>query len=194
MAYSRIQKYPDNANALKSKELKALVQIWQEKRHELENTKTFLQFNEKLQREWAIETGIIERLYVWDRGVTESLIEHGITSQIIERQGGIQSKKADHIKNIIEDQLAIVEDLFAFVKDEQPLTEHYIRGMQDQFTCNQDTTGAITSNGSRVEVDLIKGAYKKQPNNPRRPDGEEHEYCPPEITQEEMTRLVEWYL
>ncbi len=34
------------------------------------------EFNERLKREWAIETGIIERLYTLDRGTTQQLIKH----------------------------------------------------------------------------------------------------------------------
>jgi len=34
-----------------------------------------------------IETGIIERLYTWDRGVTEILIEQGIDATLIAHRG-----------------------------------------------------------------------------------------------------------
>ena len=33
---------------------------------------------EHLHREWAIETGLIERVYQHDRGVTQTLIEQGV--------------------------------------------------------------------------------------------------------------------
>ena len=52
--------------------------MWQEKKIALEEDGAYKEFIKKLQREWAIETGIIERLYSWDRGVTEVLIEQGI--------------------------------------------------------------------------------------------------------------------
>ncbi len=191
MAYSRIQNFPDKD--LGSSEVQALGVVWEEKREELEETGVFQEFIKKMQREWAIETGIIERLYTWDRGVTEVLIEQGIDSSLIAHQGGIRKDEADHIKSMIDDQLSIVEGLFSFVKGEQPLTEHFIRNMQARFTNNQDTTEAMTHDGTLIKVKLEKGVYKKLPNNPRRPDGEVHEYCPPELTQEEMTRLVDWY-
>ncbi len=146
-----------------------------------------------MQREWAIETGIIERLYTWDRGVTEVLIEQGIDASLIAHKGGIQREEAVHIKHIIDDQLGIVEGLFSFVKGERPLTEHFIRGLQEQFTSHQDTTEAVTPDGKLIQVTLEKGVYKKHPNNPRRPDGQEHWYCPPEFTQSEMETLVTWY-
>ena len=64
---------------------------------------------QKLQRQWAIETGIIERLYSWDRGVTEVLIEQGIASSIIAHRGGVSQRDATHIQSLINDHLGIVE-------------------------------------------------------------------------------------
>ena len=57
-----------------SDELDALTKIWHERQGELEESGEYQEFINKLQREWAIETGIIQRLYTWDRGVTEVLI------------------------------------------------------------------------------------------------------------------------
>jgi len=37
----------------------------------------------------AIETGIIERLYDVDWGVTEALVAEGLTAEVAEREGGI---------------------------------------------------------------------------------------------------------
>lgn len=193
MTYQRIEAFPDNAASYGSSELTALATVWREKQDELQETGVFQDFLKKLQREWAIETGIIERIYTWDRGVTEVLIEQGIESSLIAHQGGIQREEAEHKKKIIDDQLSIVEGLFSFVKGDQPLTEHFIRGLQAQFTEHQDYTEALTSDGTLVRVKLEKGKYQTLPNNPRRPDGEMHTYCPPEITQEEMQQLITWY-
>lgn len=193
MSYSRIEDFPPYTDALGSNELRALRDVWKEKKDEMEGSGAYQEFIKKLQREWAIETGIIERLYTWDRGVTEVLIEQGIDSNVISIRGVMQRDEAEHVKLVIEDHLSIVDGLFSYIKNEQPLTEHFIRGMQAQFTANQHYSEALTSDGRRVQVSLEKGSYKTQPNNPRRPDGEMHEYCPPELTQEEMSRLVEWY-
>ena len=40
---------------------------------------------------------------------------------------------------------------------------------------------------------MLKGKYKEKPNNPKRPDGTIHEYCPPELVKEEMERLIQLY-
>ena len=75
--YKRIAEFPDNIDELAMPELAALSKVWLERKAELEKGGAYQEFLKKLQREWAIETGIIERLYGWDRGVTEVLIEQG---------------------------------------------------------------------------------------------------------------------
>ena len=61
-------------------------------------------------------------------------------------------------------------------------------------TRHQDTTTAIDGFGNRHEIPLLKGKYKDQPNNPKRPDGTLHEYCPPVHVDAEMERLLKWLL
>ena len=192
MNYQRIQPFPA-PNTFEFPELRALASVWQERKTALEADGAYKEFIKKLQREWAIETGIIERLYTWDRGVTEILIEQGIESSIIAHRGGVSQHDAEHIQTVINDHLGIVEGLFGYIKGEEPLTEHFIRGLQAQFTAHQDYTEAVTESGDLVRVTLQKGEYKTLPNNPRRTDGEVHSYCPPEWTKEEMESLVRMY-
>ena len=44
--------------------------------------------------------------------------------------------------------------------------------------------------GNRLEIVLVKGKFKEQANNPKRPDGVTHEYCPPIHVDSEMDRLL----
>lgn len=192
MTYERIQPFPE-PEAFTFPELRALTSVWQEKKGQMEGNGAYKEFIKKLQREWAIETGIIERLYTWDRGVTEVLIEQGIESSIISHRGGITQSDAEHIRALINDHLEIVEGLFGYIKGEEPLSEYFIRGLQAQFTAHQDYTDAVTESGNLIRVTLIKGEYKTLPNNPRRPDGVVHSYCPPEHTKDEMESLVRMY-
>ncbi len=191
--YKCIDPLPENAGDMNDRELSALKSVWHERKQELEKENALELFLVKLHREWAIETGIIERLYQWDRGVTQVLIEQGIDASLIAHKGGLSKADADNVSDIIKDQLSIVEGLFTFVKREQPLTEHFIRSLQQQFTAHQRTTEALDQFGNRMQVDILRGQYKIRPNNPKRPDGETHEYCPPELVPQEMQRLVQIY-
>lgn len=196
MNYTAIEELPsqDKIAILCSTELDSLSNLWLEKKKELEQSGEYQEFIKKMQREWAIETGIIERLYTWDRGVTEVLIEQGVDSSIISHRGGIGRDEAENIAKLIGDQENIVESLFSFVKGEQPFSEHYIRSMHTAFTAHQDYTEAVTRDGKITKIPLLKGRYKQQPNNPRRLDGDMHEYCPPEFVSDEMEKLVRIYI
>lgn len=187
-AYRSIAPPPENPQALADPELGPLARVWFDRRAAIEQGGQLSAFLTRLKREWAIETGLIERLYVWDRGVTEVLIEQGLDEAIIRRHAGEQSP---HAAAIIHDQAAVIEGLFGYIKGELPLSETFIRQLHAELTRSQPTTEAIDALGRRVEVALQRGEYKRLPNNPRRPDGSVHVYCPPERVPEEMARLVE---
>jgi len=195
MKYLKIKDLPNESiiNDLCSAELDALGKLWLEKKEGLEKSGEYQHFIKKMQREWAIETGIIERLYNWDRGVTEILIEQGIDSSLISHKGRINRDEAENISNIIKDQEDIINGLFSYVKGEQPFSEHFIRSMHQKFTEHQDYTEAMTPEGKLIQIPLLKGKYKEHPNNPKRPDGDVHEYCPPELVADEMEQLVKIY-
>ncbi|MBF0143779.1 MAG: Fic family protein [Magnetococcales bacterium] len=183
----------DEIESLESAELGALANVWQERKEILQTSGEYHEFIRKMQREWAIETGIIERLYTWDRGVTELLIEQGIEASLIAHRGGLDRNEAENVAAIIRDQRNIVEGLFSFVRGDRPLSEHYIRSLHAEFTAHQDHVEAQTESGRSVQVRLLKGEYKQQSNNPKRPDGLAHEYCPPEHVRQEMENLIAWY-
>jgi prophage maintenance system killer protein len=60
------------------------------------------------------------------------------------------------------------------------------------LTAHQETTTAIDQFNVRHEIPLLKGRFKEQANNPRRPDGDMHEYCPPVHVESEMDNLLNW--
>ncbi len=75
MSWEPIEDLASNWQDLASTELPPLVTVWNEQADRLRQSGAFQSFNEKLRREIAIETGIIERLYTIDRGITRLLIE-----------------------------------------------------------------------------------------------------------------------
>jgi prophage maintenance system killer protein len=191
--YKLIENLPANWHELSQTEIKSLGQVWKERKAALVQSDALEQFTRRLRREWAIETGIIERLYSWDRGVTELLLEQGIEASLIANRGGLRREEAERVAALIRDQESIIQGLFEFVKGQIPLSEHYIRAMHAQFTAHQDSVEALASDGRIMHLPLLKGEYKRLPNNPRRPDGTMYEYCPPELVKDEMERLINWF-
>ena len=187
-----INDYELEPNSLARPELLTLSEIWKEQRQILQHSEGLITFNERLRREWAIETGLLERIYTLDRGVTQMLIERGIDSAYITDDGGVQDP--ERVVAIIRDHQDAMEGLFSFVKGDRSLTPSYIKETHAQLTRHQDTTTAVDSLGRLVEVQLLRGAYKTQPNSPTRSDGSIHQYCPPEQVASEIDQLVETHL
>ena len=172
-------------------ELPALVEVWNEWRTELERRdkgETMMRFDARLRRTWAIETGVIERLYDIDRGTTQILVERGLDAALIPH--GATDRPSEAVVAMIRDQHEAVEGLFAFVKGQRLLSTSYIKELHAALTRHQPTTTGIDSQGRVVEIPLRRGEWKRHPNNPTRPDGQVHEYCPPEQVASEMDRLV----
>lgn len=184
-----IQDLPPNREELNHRELDSLASIWKEQSATLLKKDALRQFNDRLRREWAIETGIIEDLYHIDRGITQLLIEKGIEASFIPH--GSTDKPAEQIVPILKDQEEVLEGLFDFVARRRDLSTSYIKELHQALTRHQETTQTINGMGRLVEVALLRGQWKQQPNNPTRPNGELCEYCPPEHVEAEMDRLIE---
>ena len=58
---------------------------------------------------------------------------------------------------------------------------------------NQPTYTAVNQFGVTFEPELDRGGFRTQRNNPVRPDGKIHEYCPPEQVESDLDSLIEFY-
>ena len=183
---------PENWQVMADPTLPVLAEEWRKGREAVGDSSEIRRFNAELLREVAIETGLIEGLYSIDRGTTETLIRMGLIKE--ELAQGIIDRSPDEIMPILEDQHSATEGLFDFVKQKRDLDISYIKELHAHLTRHQPSTTALTTDGRRVEIPLLRGEWKAQPNNPRREDGSIHEYCPPEHVAAEMDRLVEMHL
>ena len=183
-----IEDLPGDWSSLTDGELIPLLQFWNDRRGELEETGALKIFRERLAREWAIETGQIEGVYDLDRGVTQTLIERGINADLIPHVAGQPSPEL--IAAIIRDHGDVLEVLFQSVKGERPLSKSYIHELHAALLRNQETATVVDQFGRVFETELVRGRYKERPNNPTRPDGSLHEYCPPEHVESEMERFL----
>jgi Fic family protein len=161
---------------------------WEKYRTELQATPEKLQpFIEQLKREHAIETGIIERLYDLDEGVTETLIKEGLIDSLVQHE---DTKTPELTMALIHDQFDALDGVFSFIKEERELSSSFIKELHSALTQHQETSEAITPDGKFVQQPLLRGEYKRLPNNPKRADGTIFEYCPPMFVAEEMEKLL----
>jgi Fic family protein len=179
---------PDKWQELTVPDLASLARVWVEQHDKLKESQAVKEFKERLQREWAIETGILERLYTLDVGITQLLIEHGINAALIPH--GATNRPVNEVITILQDHRDALEGLFDFVANRLPLTTSYIRQLHQVITRHQQYVEGRTSFGNPVAIELERGNWKKWANNPTRPDGSMHEYSPPEQVVGEMERLV----
>ena len=142
----------------------------------------------RLTREWGIETGVIEGLYVVDEGATERLIAHGLDAALIAHNDN--GKPPELVIDTIADHVATVDWLFDVVAQRRAPSVGFVRELHAFMCRTQSECAGVDAFGNRVAVPLHHGIYKRRPNNPTRPDGLVHEYCPPEHVAAELDRLI----
>ena len=145
----------------------------------------------RMERLWSIETGMIEGLYTLTQEAAAALLEHGFVPGVIRPQD--TNIDPEHLLSILHDHQTSVELVHGYIRDERPLAAHPIRELHACITAHQDTHEAVDSLGQRVQRSLRRGVFKQWPNNPTRPDGQVHHYCPPEQVDSELERLQHLY-
>ena len=161
------------------------------KRREESNPQAYTAFLERLDRSWAIETGIIEGLYTLDRGVTETLVQRGFNSELIDRSA--TNRDPVELVLVLEDHRQAAEGVYGYIREGNPLTKSFIRQLHVILTEHLPTYTAYDQFGNRFETPLDRGGFKTLPNNPTRPDGKIHQYCPPVQVDSEIDNLVNWH-
>ncbi len=138
----------------------------------------------------AIETGILERLYDVDWGLTLTLAAEGFTRDVIERAGGKVDDRTRATLEAQRDSLLMVQDLVA---THRPLSKSFIQELHAAITRTQETYTATDSLGRTSEALLEHGKWKTQSNHVLRRDNSLLEYAPPEHVDSEIESLLQMY-
>lgn len=187
--WSPIQDLPEDwRDTLVDHQTESLVAAWLEQADELRDKDLYQQFLAKLQRQWAIETGVLENLYRISEGATTTLIEKGLDASLISH--GQTDLDPKEVIAKITDQHHAIMGLYQFIGGERPLGTSYIRELHSVLTDHQDTYIARDTLGNTVERELPKGEWKTYNNHVEHPDGTRFEYCPHEHVAQEMDNLV----
>ena len=174
-------------------EIDSLQRQWLsiKRQREASNPQIYQAFLERLERSWAIETGIIEGLYTLDKGVTETLVQRGFSEELIDR--GATNRDPHHLVTVLNDHQKATETVYQWIRDTRPLSKFFIRSLHIVLMQHQPTYTGRDQFGRTFEVPIDAGGFKKLPNNPTRPDGSIHEYCPPLQVESEIDNLVAWH-
>lgn len=184
--------FNDNWSSTDTSKFDDLAPSWYKKRKEFEDGESgYQEFLDRLKRQHAIETGIVEKLYDLSEGITQTLIKEGfVESYISHNDTNIPPKK---LMQYLHDHFEAMDFIFDLVKSERPLTVGFIKELHHLVTQHQDYTEAINTLGEIVQVKLLKGQFKTHENNPKRDDGQVFIYCPPIHVESEMDKLIEIY-
>ena len=190
-AWEPIADLPADWRDLCREDLAAVHQEWVEQRELLKDPAKLERFQQELMDVWAIETGVIERLYPpLDRGVMAGIAEAGLDAlERFRAEGRIGAEALSLIRDQ-RDALAMVMDL---ADGSRELTGSYVKELHAGLAAHQDRREAVDTLGRHRTAPLLKGEWKRLPNNPASLDGRIHEYCPPEFVQDEIDRLLEWH-
>ncbi|MBM2811340.1 MAG: filamentation induced by cAMP protein Fic [Chloroflexi bacterium] len=173
-------------------EFDSVARVWADARKTLdqENPSGLEEFTERLRRSWSIETGILERLYILDRGTTLTLIDRGFHQELVNRAD--TDIDPGRLVAILKDHLGASEMIQGFIKDDRPLSAHFIRELQALVTRHQESVEAIDTLGNPVRVEPIRGQWKIQPNWTDLASGQRRHFCPPEHVEGQIHDLLEY--
>ncbi len=170
--------------------IRPLYDSWHAAREELKRSspESLSRFTGQLVRRLSVETGILERLYDVDRGTTEALVAAGFIEDLVSRSS--TDIEPHHLITLLRDQEAAVQLVIDCVTHRRELTKGIFHELHTILTRHQETTVAVDQFGKRFEIPLVRGQFKRMPNNPSRPDGTLHEYCPPVQVDSEIETLL----
>lgn len=182
---------PDDYKSLAVPAIADIIPVWVEAKAKLSKTDRLESFNQRLAREWAIESNIIEDVFHISRGTTLVLIEQGLSAALIEH--GETDKPPEYVVDILKDSVEALEWLFEwFVVKKNRLTSSKIKELQSLLTLHQShvdvfSVDPFTKKRTPIKVPLLRGTWKEQPNNV------EFTYCPPLRVEDEMSRLLQMH-
>jgi fido (protein-threonine AMPylation protein) len=156
-----------------------------------ENSQEFQEFIARLKREHAIETGVVEKMYDLEKGITETFIKKGfLESYISNSDTDIPVPK---LLSHLNDHIEAIDFIFDIVKENRKLTVGFIKELHALVTRNQKYVEGRDQFGNKTQMPLLSGEFKEWDNNPSREDGTIIQYCPPEHVRSEMDNLVYLY-
>lgn len=184
-SWQPIEDLEENWADLRYQQLEILVNAWKQRVQQLQGLSVLESFKDSLRQEWLSKVDMLEYLYSTDRGTTQTILEESIELSITTAMAPAKLAEISVPQHI--------QGLFSFVTQNRNLSVFYIKELHQVLTRNQLATQAQDSFGNLLQIPLVHGQWKSRSNNPRRPDGTIHEYCPPEQVASEMENLVEMH-
>lgn len=186
--WSPIDDLSDDWQKMRDPGIAALVQVWNEQVAELREKEVYKTFVTQLRREWAIETGVLERLYELNDAATKILIEHGLDTSLLASSD--TDKPVEQVIALIRDQESAINSMYQYVAEGRSLTLGYIRELHMILTANQLTCEAEDDQGRSVEMPLRRGDWRQTEAQVTDSERKTWLYCEPALLESQMLNLV----
>ncbi len=188
--WARISPLMAQEQAIDTSAFQSLVNLWLEAklRVKIEKPEQLDEFYMRLRRQWAIETGILENLFMIDRSTTQTLIDRGFHAEVVTRAG--VDVDPNRLVAILKDHIDASDFLDALISTQRPLSTLYVQELHNILTRNQERVESIDSLGNVGTTPIIRGAWKQLPNHIDSPNLGRVMTCPPELVQEQMEELL----
>jgi Fic family protein len=181
---------PDNWSELAVPAIRDIVPVWHAARQKLA-PQDLANFNERLAREWAIETGVIEGIYYIDDSATKTWILQGIEASLLPHNS--TDKPVEFVADLVRDHLEALDWIQAeFVQAQHPLSRSRLWQLHSLLTRHQEWVDALDANMRPIKVPLVKGRWKDNPNSVFK-NGIQYSYCLPHRVDDQMNVLMEMH-
>lgn len=147
-----------------------------------------MQIKRRLIRRMIVEIGLLENLYELDRATTEKLVTGGFALEHVLPSG--TNMEPSRLIAMLRDQEDAIVETIGDAERRRPLSRTALRRIHAVQMRHQDTVAATDAAGRKIAVPLLKGEFKKVPNNLKLPDGRLHEFCPPELVERQIDALL----
>ncbi|MEM6845657.1 MAG: Fic family protein [Bacteroidota bacterium] len=141
-----------------------------------------LRIMQKFRLDWNFHSNNLEGNSL-TYGETKVLILFGLTAQGKPFRDSLEMRGHDEAVKWIEE----------IIKEERPLTENFIRQLNQIILKEDYQVDAITPDGKPTRKWVRNGKYKTEPNHVLTKTGEIFRFASPEETPAKMHDLVEWY-
>jgi len=169
--------------------LDSILPSWDRRRKVLkEDSNEYKDFINRLKRQHAIETGIVERLYDLKEGITETFIKEGFEEAYLSH--GDTNIPPEKLMAYLKDNFDAIDFVFDVVKNDRTITVSFIKELHHLITMHQDTAEGRDQFGNKLQIALLKGDFKIRENNPTRTDGTTFIYCPPFHVASDLDNLI----
>jgi Fic family protein len=188
--WAPISDLPEDYLSMRNDDLVVAARRWLEVKPLL-GQEILTRYLTRTKNEWAIELGNVENVYYIDEATMARLVEDGLYSQSLPEQGGAVDPFDPQVF------FASHEEVYDALRDmadkDTAISQYLIRGLHAVLTENQHYVAARSPSGRKVNEAMPKGVYKKWPNYPTIVSDAVHQYCPPELVESELDRLLGYH-